>query len=263
MNGLNYSAESIKEIEGVKIAGTRRDLIYYMIRFPAGSIKDGVRFPGFGDPEEYGYALGATLYTNILKANRVPDTAARWWALSDIRVSRPGANVKDTVTLITSFVFNFSVLRLESERAHDRDRVDLFTAPLLRWPCDEGMGMMVEQGAGRGVFAGNTAPRQLLYVKPIPCAFPIRCELTAGRELSLDEPVDLYVVAHVIYFYPARDKRTERKSRSGMSAPSAVRFSAEVIEQIDGLVESGAVSSKSEFVRNAVDQALERRGGGS
>lgn len=258
MKGLYNHAESItKEIEGVKIAGARRDLIYYTIRFLGGSISEGATFHGFCDPAGYGYALGEPLYTNILEANRVPDTAARWWALGEVRISVPGAKVEDALALITSFVLNLSVLRLESERPHDRDRLDLLKAPLLSLPCDEGIGLPGRGASTESLFSN------ILHTQPIPCAFPISCELTAGKNLLLDRAVDLYITAYVIYFYPARDKRAGRKSRKSMSAPSGVRFSAAVNKQIDGLVESRAVSSKSEFVRNAVDEALQRRGGGS
>jgi len=246
-----YSAESINVIEGVRIEKTRRDVIYYTIRFKCGSISQGSNFQGFGDPFSYHYALGAPLYTNIVVMNRVPDTTARWWALGELRVSLPGASVEDVMALITSLVFRFSIVRPAG------NNVDLYKAPLMSLPSDEGMGL------ARHNFdpATNTFQRAMLHTQPIPSALPIGFELTAGKELTLENAVDLYVMAHVIYFYPFRDKRTEKEPPKSMSAPSGVRFTTDVLDRIKALVDSGAFSSKSHFVRNAVDEALQREGG--
>ena len=256
MNDLIYSAESITHVEGVKIEATRKDFIYYTIRFQGGSIPEGSIFQGFGDPDVYGYALGAPLYTNIVVENRIPDASARWWALTELRISLPGAKVQDVVSLITSMVFTLSVLKTGDD---PENPVNLLIAPLLSLPSDEGIGLERHNYTP----GANTFKREMLQTMPIPGAYYIGCKLSAGKALLLEGPVDLYVVAHVAYFYAARDKRTEREPPKAMSAPSGVRFSTEAVDQINALVESGAVSSKSEFIRTAVDEALERQGGGS
>jgi len=245
-----YSAES-KEIEGDKIEGTRRDVIYYMIRFEAGSMKKGEVLRGFGDPKFYGYTLGELLYTNIVEEYRIPDPLARWWALEEVRISVPGAKIEDVRALTTSLVFNLSVFEVGGKE------VDLLKAPLLSLPSEEGIALSLARS--------DTYLRREpipLKLEPIPGRFGVKCELTAGKELLLSGTVNLYIVAHVLYFYVARDKRTEREPAKATSA-AGVRLRVEVVDQINKLVESGQVKSKSEFIRNAVDLALELRGGGS
>jgi len=247
--------ESIREIGGVKIISTRRDVIYYMIRFAGGSIPEGSYFPGFGDPHVYGYDLGAPLYTNILTENRVPDSGARWWALSEPRISFPGIRVDDLVPLITSLVFKVWI----APGGGGGDRLDLFKAPLLSLRSVEGVGLeRINYVPGANTFA-----REVLHTKPIPSVYPVGCELRAGKDFLLEEAVDGYVVLEVIYFYARKDKRAAREPAKAMSGPSGVRFAVEVMDQINQLVDSGAVSSKSEYIRNAVDEALVRDGGGS
>ena len=242
-----YSAES-KEIEGDKIESTRRDVMYYMIRFEGGSITKGEVFRGFKDPKVYGYTLGELLYTNIVQAYTIPDPSARWWAVEEVRISVPGAGAEDVMALTTSFVFNLNVFEVGG------GEVDLFKAPLLSLPSEEGIAL----GGARSEYVRREASP--LQLEPIPARFGVKCELTAGKELVLSGTVNLYVIAHVLYFYVARDKRTEREPAKATSA-AGVRLSVEVIDQINKLVESGQVRSKSEFIRNAVDLAL--RGGGS
>jgi len=251
MSNFDYSAE-FKEIEGDKIESTRRDVMYYMIRFECGSISKGEVFPGFGDPKRYGYTLGELLYTNIVAAYCIPDPAARWWAVEEVRISVPGAGVEDVMALTTSFVFNLNVF--ENWARPGGGEVDLFKAPLLSLPSEEGMALA---GARSEYVRREASPLQL---EPIPARFGVKCELTAGKELLLSGTVNLYVIAHVLYFYVARDKRTEREPAKPTST-AGVRLSVDVIDQINKLVESGQVRSKSEFIRNAVDLAL--RGGGS
>lgn len=249
MNNFNYSAES-KEIEGDKIESTRRDVIYYMIRFQGGSISKGEVFRGFKDPKVYGYTLGELLYTNIYEAYRIPDPSARWWAVEEVRISVPAAGVEDVMALTASFVFNLSVFEVGG------NEVDLFKAPLLSLPSEEGIAFA---GARSEYVRREASP---LQIEPIPSRFGVKCELTAGKELLLSGTVNLYVIAHVIYFYVARDKRTEREPAKATSA-AGVRLTLEVVDQINKLVESGQVKSKSEFIRNAVDRDLALRGGGS
>ena len=132
----------------------------------------------------------------------------------------------------------------------------MFKAPLLSLPSEEGIALA---GARSEYVRREASP---LQIEPIPARFGVKCELTAGKDLLLSGTVNLYIVAHVIYFYVARDKRTEREPAKATSA-AGVRLSVEVVDQINKLVESGVVKSKSEFIRNAVDRDLALRGGGS
>lgn len=251
-----YSAES-KEIEGEKIESTRRDVIYYMIRFEGGSFAKAAAFRGFGDPQVYGYTLGELLYTNIVQAYRIPDPSARWWAVEEVRISVPGAKIEDVRALTTSLVFNLSVFEVGGKgHLQILREVDLFNAPLLSLPSEEGIAFA---GARSEYVRREASPLQL---EPIPGGYSVKCELTAGKELLLSGTVNLYIVAHVIYFYVARDKRTEREPAKATSA-AGVRLSVDVVDQINALVTAGEVKSKSEFIRNAVDLALQLRGGGS
>lgn len=255
-----------RRIGGVKIESERRDIIYYMIHLPVAahdcwvdhvgaSIPEGASYEGFGDPAAYGYTLGGSLYTNITEANRVPDTGARWWALNEIRISTPGVEVSDLLAIIRSCVFT-----LWTQRGPYQDRENLLIAPMLSLPSDEGLSLL-SLGTQRAV---KTAAPEILNTRLINAALHVGCLIRAGRAFEIKRPVDLYVVAHVVYFYAERDKRTENKRPpEAMSGPSGVRFSTAVVEQINALVKSGLVSSKSAFIREAVDAALLSQGGGS
>ena len=255
MNDIIKPAHAITEIEGVKVAGAAPGFVYYMIRFRGGLHPEGAVFPGFGDPADYGYSLGAALYTNIVEEYRLPEMGARWWALSEVKVSVPNAPVEVLVNLLTGLVLRLSVLPTGGD---DHEKIDLIKAPLFSFASKEGIGLEAHNYKG-GL---NTFAREMLQTTPIPVAYPIRLELIAGRELDVEVVTDLLIYANVVYFYAVADKRVAAAVEpEAMAGPTGIRFPVDVVQKINKLVESGTVSSKSEFVRGAVVEALNRIGG--
>lgn len=252
MNDFGKPAEAITEIDGIKVAGVKPGFVYYTFRFEGSKYTQGEVFSGFGDPTRYGYDFGAALYTNLTEEYRLPETRARWWALSEIKISIPNAKVEDLVSLLMGLVLRLSIV------TRDEVEVDLFTVPLFSLVSTEGIGLERHNYRG-GV---NTFTREMLQTTPIPVAYPIRCELVIGKDLEVESEINILLYANVIYFFALPDKRVAAAVEpEAMAGPTGIRFATDVVKKINRLVDSGTVSSKSEFVREAVDAALDRIGG--
>ena len=162
--------------------------LYYMIKIAPLYTPIHSYFQGFGDPDVYGYALGDSEYTNMVRANRVPEDVASW-KLAAVSVSLPQVGYEDAHELLRTLVFSFVIFV-------DNEVKVLYAAPLFALPCAQGMSLIGEstsrilplRGLGRSLrqFSGATE---------------FGCRLTASLPMTLSEPVEVYIHADFAFYY--------------------------------------------------------------